>query len=180
MIDTKFEQAFETIPGNGWLSKEEARLLWETALPLTGEILEVGCYKGRSTCLLAQFGRHVYCVDPFEGFSDSEPWEAIRKEFGDNIDGRGIKNISLFQMKIEEWTPRPIGLAYLDGDHTSEGTRSQIKKALLCMPDAIAIHDYSNSGGGLLVKTAAVDMLDYPTRIVETMAVWKGRYGNER
>lgn len=82
-----FEEAYEQIPGNGWLSKEEARLLWKYATSVTGPILEVGCYKGRSTVLLALSNpqRQVYTVDPFSSFDSSDPtgsdaWGGISNE----------------------------------------------------------------------------------------------------
>ena len=48
-----FDEAWEIIPGNGWLSRPEGQLLWDVAQTCSGDVLEVGCYQGKSTCLLA-------------------------------------------------------------------------------------------------------------------------------
>ena len=53
---------------DGWLSEPEAWLLWSTAKDCQGTILEVGCYTGRSTCLLAELERDMIVVDPFGDF----------------------------------------------------------------------------------------------------------------
>lgn len=166
-----FEEVYDNIPGNGWLSKEEASLLWEMVNQTTGDILEVGCYKGRSTCLLAATGRWMYCVDPFSGFDSDDPsGEAILKEWNDNITSRKLSNIFLYRCKIEDWPAysHRFGFAYLDGDHTSQGTINQIQQALLGRPDTLAIHDYPDPG----IRQASNKLLGTPTKVVERLAVW--------
>jgi hypothetical protein len=169
----RFENAYARLP-DGWLSEPEARMLWEL-LPMTeGPILEVGCYKGRSTCLLAATGRPVYAVDPFAGFSTEDPTgEATAREFLHNMALREFTNVTLFPESIETWEPRPVGLAYLDGDHTYQGTAVQIKQALRCQPSVIAIHDVNDSGGGLAVRECAEQRLGPFTGRVERLAWWK-------
>jgi SAM-dependent methyltransferase len=165
-----FEQAYERIPGNGWLSKGEAKLLWEEVAFTEGGILEVGCYQGRSTCLLAQTGRTVIAVDPFYGFTDDGKDEIIRSLFLANI--AQYPNVVHVHKKVEDWEPVPCGFCYLDGDHTYEGTIAQIKKALECKPRGIAVHDVNDSGQGVHVKRAALELLgDWKAR-VERLAVW--------
>jgi hypothetical protein len=52
----------------GWLSQATAKVLYESALktPDDGNIVEIGCYRGRSTTLLAHSGRNVCAIDPME------------------------------------------------------------------------------------------------------------------
>lgn len=168
-----FDEVYSTLPGNGWLSESEARLLWKCCECSDGPILEVGCHKGRSTVLLASFGRTVWCVDPFDRFSDSESGESIRNEFLHNIVERCI-SVVLKRMKIEEAASElpMVGLAYLDGDHTYDGTVNQIRAAIGCSANIIAIHDVNDSGGGLEVKRAALDELGAWDERVERLAVW--------
>jgi hypothetical protein len=166
-----FEEVYETLPGDGWLFKSEAELLWNAANATQGDILEVGCYKGRSTVLLASLGRLVHCVDPFDGFDSDLSGDDIIKIFWQNITSRGLdKNIIIYRNKVEIWTNRSIGFAYLDGDHTYEGTIRQINKAVMCGAQSFCIHDYATSGGGREVLRALEYYRIAPVQIVNRMA----------
>lgn len=187
-----FEEAYEKIPGDGWLTEVEARLLWDTACATDGHILEVGCYKGRSTCLLAALGRTLHCVDPFAGFGSEDPsGEMAYRAFCTNLAERGwlvgngiageeqlllqtgCTQVWLYKQRIEDWKPRLIALAYLDGDHTYEGTRQQIIAAHRCAAKAILVHDYNDAGGGAEIKRACDELLGPPLLRAERLAVWR-------
>lgn len=166
----EFRKLFESLPGTGWLKLDEALLLWESARQTEGPILEVGCYHGRSTCLLASLGRLMYCVDPFEGFDSNDPGgEQVFQHWADNLKERGITfkvcqpsglvvlmrtQVILYKRKIEDWVPKSVGFAYLDGDHTRQGTVNQINKALKCGARVLCLHDYDERGGGREIKAA--------------------------
>jgi hypothetical protein len=170
-----FEEVYEMIPADGWLSLEEARLLWKWATKVNGPFLEVGCFKGRSSALLsvAAGANKVHCVDPFKGFSTEDPsGELTFEAFKENIGGRELSNIIIHKTKIEVWNPRPVTFAYLDGDHTAQGTSAQIRKAIQCQPSVVAIHDVNDSGGGAEVRDAAIAKLGPWTERVERLAVW--------
>lgn len=169
-----FDEVYESLPGAGWLTKPEARLLWDTAKATEGPILECGCHLGRSTVLLASLDRLVYAVDPWLDDFDSDRSGDERHElFRANLNGRGIGNVSVFMQRIENWTPLPVGFCYLDGDHTYSGTVAQIRKALAGNPRAIAIHDVNDDGGGREIKRAALELLGPWRTRVERLAVWK-------
>lgn len=177
---TTFEEVYETLPGDGWLTRSEAELLWNSALGCLGPILEVGCYKGRSTCLLAALGRPVYAVDPFDGFTEDHTGDEIFKAFMTNLSSRHLHNVLLSRKSVEEWyAPEGVTIrfAYLDGDHTRQGTLNQISKALHAGARVIAIHDVNDSGGGLQVKEAALKLLGPWKERVERLAVWDLRTG---
>lgn len=172
----RFDDVFQTLPSRGWLTEDEARLLWLSASKVKGPYLEVGCFHGRSSVLLAQlcFPEKLHCVDPFKGFSTEDPkGNDTRKEFMRNMNERRIHNFILHQMKIEVWAPRHVNFAYLDGDHTAEGTKEQIMKALQCDPSIIAIHDVNDSGDGLAIKETALRILGPWNERVERLAVWE-------
>lgn len=187
-----FKEAWSRVPSDGWLTEEEGRLLWEEALLCTGSILEVGCFKGRSTVLLAQTDRCVIAVDPFHNFhSDDESGDSIERAFRDNMarasiivapgpgettptmvwEVRGI--VALHRMPIGSWPRLEVGFAYLDGDHTYEGTEEQISVALACGAKGICIHDVNDSGGGKEVKRAALRWLGPWHKRVGRMAAWR-------
>lgn len=157
MID--FKAVFDMLPANGWLTEDEARLLWNSVRLTDGPILEVGSYHGRSTCLLASLDRPVYSVDPFSNFSTEDPGgDATYRSLLDNLYSRGLSDhVAVFRMRIEEWDPLPCGFAYLDGDHTYDGSLQQINAALLCGVGRLCIHDYCNDGQGAEVARAASD-----------------------
>lgn len=167
-------QLTEGLPSHGWLTEEEATLLYKYAAVCKGPILEVGSYYGRSTVLLSRLGRPVYAVDPFENFAKSDPsGNQIELEFLKNT--IGLSNITLFRQRIENWSIEPAGFAYLDGDHTYQGTINQINKALLCRPTYIAAHDVNDSGGGLQVKKACLELLGNWLERVGRLAVFQGK-----
>ena len=165
-----FENAWNQTTGNGWLTKPEALLLWNSAVKEVGPILEVGCYEGKSTCILAKLQRVLYAVDPFDGFHSERSGDEICKVFFDNIQQRQLDNVSLYRCKIEDWQPKEIGFAYLDGDHTLLGTLYQIEKAIKCGAKSICIHDYAEDGGGLNVKQAIQETPVTLQEVVERMA----------
>lgn len=183
-----FEQAWERISGmDGWLSLPEAKLLWTTARSTEGIILEVGCYKGRSTVLLASLTgidgepRQVYSVDPFTGFDSADPsGDKVERAWRDNLARFGIENVTLFRRRIEDWQPRGgmsweelIGFAYLDGDHSYFGTCAQIERALATSARVLALHDVNDQGAGVFVEQAALELLGPWSERVERLAVWK-------
>lgn len=167
-----FEQVWSSLPGNGWLTKEEARLLHSSAAETTGAILEVGSYYGRSTVLLASLGRPVFAVDPFDGFDSDKSGDVVEAALRENLKTREIHNVTVFRQRIEDWDHRRfnVGFAYLDGDHTYLGTIRQVEAAVLAGASRICIHDWAKTGGGAEVKRAVEDSGLEVVRIVERMA----------
>lgn len=168
-----FTEVWLDIPGEGWLSEDEARLLWDCTQRTQGAILEVGCYLGRSSVLLARSERPVFCVDPFDGFNEDYGGDRIEAMWRANMSDRGITNTTLFRMRVEDWTPQPVGLAYLDGDHTCNGTVRQIEVAQRCGATLIAVHDVNDEGAGFDVKRACLYALGKWTERVERLAIWR-------
>lgn len=194
-----FEQAFDILPTQGWLSKDEAQLLWDWAKGTDGPILEVGCYHGRATCLLAQLGRPLLCVDPFVGFDEDDmDGQKTIAAFYRNLASRGfstltvplttglvewpkefpteVPRVALFLQKIEEWLPErygPINFCYLDGDHTYEGTTAQVRVAIRAGAKRIAVHDVNDHGDGVQVREACLRILGPWVKRVGRLAVWE-------
>jgi len=167
-----FDEVYETVPGTGWLTKPEAELLYKSARQTRGAILEVGCYHGRSSVLLASLSRTLYCVDPFSNFDTGDmDGRQAKIKFIENLTSRGHPvffgannrgkqeppfgpNVYLFQQKIEQWEIRAVGFAYLDGDHTLAGTLNQLNVALEAGARIVCVHDYADDGEGVNVKDA--------------------------
>ena len=162
-----FEEALASTPHRGWLKEDEARLLWDRVNQSPrGTVLEVGSYYGRSTVLLAHTGHRIYVVDPFVGFDTCDmSGEDAYKGLIENLMKRGLYNVTIFKQKIEEWSILPVVFAYLDGDHTFEGTVAQIKIAIEAGAKRMCIHDYERAGDGLEVVRAVASI---PLNVVET------------
>lgn len=166
-----FEEVWLGLPAEGWLSEGEARLLWDCAARTTGAILEVGCYVGRSSALLASFGRPLYCVDPLDGFNEDYGGDKIESLWRANL--AAYPNATLFRQRVEYWAPRPVGLAYLDGDHSAHGTAFQIGMAVQCGARIVAVHDVNDKGDGVLVRDACLAALGPWRERVGRLAIWE-------
>lgn len=171
----QFAKLFDSLPGTGWLTEGEAQFLY--SLPISEiekkDCLEVGCYHGRSSVLLASIFRWVHCVDPFFGFDSKDPkGDHAKKKHSQNMTERGLNNYTLYVEPIEEWLPQPVHFAYLDGDHTYDGTVRQIKAAMAARAKVIAIHDVNDKGEGAMVKDAAVKILGRWHSRCERIGLW--------
>ncbi|HXN36479.1 MAG TPA: class I SAM-dependent methyltransferase [Solirubrobacteraceae bacterium] len=117
------------------ISLAEADLLFRLATQADGSgcIVEVGSFRGRSTTALAQGARSspVYAIDPHEPFTGE-----LGGKFGPQdraafframLKSRGYERVRLVNLASTVITPgwcQPVGLLWIDGDHTYEGVRS--------------------------------------------------------
>ena len=124
---TTFEDAWaiaEPIPG--WLTREQARVLWEAArrLPDGARIVEIGSYQGRSTAVLGCAARDrgvaLIAVDPFvDGrLFGGEP---TRGKFEKNIAAAGLTDVvelvAEYSTRLRPGWTRRFDLLYIDGKH---------------------------------------------------------------
>lgn len=180
-----FEEAFEGTTGNGWLTKEEARHLFDlvqTWCSSDNVVIEVGSHYGRSTIVLAHAaankGSRVIAIDPYDdsflGVAGSGDERCAA--FKANISHAGVDNlITLIRKPVEDVVGRrsAVGVMFLDGDHTTEGTRKQIEFALRCNSKVIALHDYhTKTPDGQAIVQQANTTLGHPDTVVDTLAVW--------
>lgn len=121
---------------DGLIPHEVGTRLAELAATVPPEhaIVEIGSYRGKSTCYLAAgaragLGAHVFAVDPWDspgnrtgrfGFADP----TTRLAFHQQVATMGLSDrITAFRARSTDlaryWT-RPIGLLYIDGSHTEE------------------------------------------------------------
>jgi hypothetical protein len=170
----EFRRVFDVLTPHGWLTVGEALLLIDYADRTEGPIVEVGSYYGRSAMLLASLGRPLVCIDPWEDkFSAPVPGDEVLRHFRENLSLVPNAAVTVVRKRVEDWKPVSAGFVYLDGSHTYDGTIAQIKKALSCNPIIIAIHDVNDSGGGLEVKRASIELLGPWLERTERMAVWR-------
>jgi predicted O-methyltransferase YrrM len=113
----------------GWLLPSEGKWLFNAArsLPNLACIVEIGSYKGRSTCCLA-FGcreseRRLFAIDSFDGGPDL-PKANLLPDFSHNIEGSGLSQyvqpvVGLSGQVAKTWD-KPIHLLFVDGSHQYE------------------------------------------------------------
>jgi predicted O-methyltransferase YrrM len=145
----------------GMISEAEIGALMKLAaeVPAGACIVEVGSYRGRSTCALAlgANGSPVYAIEPhesFEGIYGGQFGPADRRAFFANLLRAGVvETVRLVNLSSEVvckgWT-RPIGLLWIDGDHTLEGVRRDFEswQPHLQPGGVVAFHDARDPEGG--------------------------------
>jgi hypothetical protein len=158
----------------GWLDIGEGCGLYDLASrvdPLKGEVIvEVGSYRGKSTVALA-LGSHVetrvYAFDPHEmcvGSNGGVYGPIDRLHFNRVLEITGtyakVRPMSCGTELVAAAWNRPVGLCFIDGDHTYEGAR---KDAVGWAPHVVvsgvmAFDDINLEGPGrVLREMAALD-----------------------
>jgi len=145
----------------GMISEGEAGQLMElaAAVPSGACIVEVGSYRGRSTTALALAanGAPVYAVEPhesFEGIYGGNFGPADRRAFFENLLKAGVvekvRLVNLSAEVLREGWEQPVGLLWIDGDHTLEGVRRDFEAFEHSLqPDGVvAFHDVHDPEGG--------------------------------
>lgn len=145
----------------GSVTEEEAGELMRLAseVPPDTCIVEVGSHRGRSTAALAlgANGAPVYAIEPherFEGTYGATFGPEDRRAFFENMLRVGVvEDVRLVNLSSEVvsrgWT-RPIGLLWIDGDHTLEGVRRDFEawEPFLQPGGVVAFHDALDPAGG--------------------------------
>lgn len=167
-----FDEVFRPDIG-GWLTRAQARLLWEcaSAVPAGGRIVEIGSHQGRSTVVLAAGRATVVAIDPFVsgamfgGLATKDRFEA-------NIARAGVADrVELRQTKSTDLRPGwsdPIDFLYIDGKHDYWTLSDDLRwTEFLPAGGLVAIHDAFSSIGvtlGLLVHALPSRRLRYLRR----------------
>jgi predicted O-methyltransferase YrrM len=171
--------AFNAVPG--FLTWEEGYTLMSFAetWPSEGDIVEIGSFKGKSTCFLAQgcaaSGRgKVFAVDHFTGSPEHQPGghEETREivETGSTYQAF-LGNLAAFELTdrvtavvgdsqeaAAAWTGA-VRMLFIDGDHSYDGTKRDFEAWYPHVSDTglVCFHDYQNS-----------HYLDGVTRFIDT------------
>jgi len=158
---TKPRQVRRALSVEGMVSDAEAAKLIELAAGVSedGCIVEVGSYRGRSTCALAigAKGARVYAIEPHESFAGvlgGSFGPPDRRAFFENLLRVGVvEKVRLVNLSAEVvckgWT-LPIGLLWIDGDHSEEGVRRDFCafEPFLHPGGVVAFHDARDPSGG--------------------------------
>ena len=168
-------------PYVGFLSRDEAHILYNTALKFAGKpALEIGCWLGWSACHLALAGVELDVVDPMLGREDFLGSVTSSLTMAGVIDRVNLipgyspaAVVDLVQAQNRQWS-----LIFIDGNHEVPGPlEDAIACAQFAAPDAmILFHD--------LAAPAVAQGLDYlksqgwQTMVYQTMQImgvaWRG------
>jgi predicted O-methyltransferase YrrM len=133
---------------SGLVTPEVGRVLYDLARSVAGDyaIVEIGSYKGKSTCYLAAGARDgdagtVFAVDPWDlqdprgrdWYRFSDP--LTRRQFHDQVNSVGLVDqivaVRGFSTTIaahwHRWSSAPIGLLYIDGDHSAQAVEADFR-----------------------------------------------------
>lgn len=147
----------------GWLTPNEANGLFEISsmLPHEAVVLEIGSWKGKSTCCIAQGLKKgtINCIDPFNAAGEEGSREIYEKtkgnkslliQFKENLASLpSTVKIKPLQGYSNEFVGQihNIDFLFIDGDHSIEGCRfdfdnfaNEIKSG-----GFLAFHDYDPS-----------------------------------
>jgi predicted O-methyltransferase YrrM len=150
----------EMILPQGWFSDEDInayRHLVE-CVPSGGTIVELGVWKGRSLCSIADIIKrkklNVYAVDTFQG-ADSEP-DTYKEAKEVNLQNVFLKNIrmfgvnpSIYAMTTEQASKEidtTFDLVFIDADHSYDAIRMDLDNWITKCCGTIAGHDYDRDG----------------------------------
>lgn len=108
----------------GWFGRSEAELLFRLT---RGPWCEVGCWKGRSTTVLAETGFPGWAVDWFKGSSNHAPGTDTYAEFMENL--RGYDSVTVLPMRFEDAVAYvgALNLLHLDAEHSFEATEQAFR-----------------------------------------------------
>jgi hypothetical protein len=188
----------------GWLDEREGVLLYKLAKQCRqGVIVEIGSYKGRSTVWLGQGSLAgskpmIYAVDPhtFTAKVDGEDRPEHSKEmttydeFIRNIKAGGVDSlvkpmVTTSQEAAKNWK-LPVGLLWIDGDHSYEGVKQDVElwEPHLIDGGVIAFHDSFGEpvkrllrekiyGNDHFYKQGVVEMITYATKSIVPIGFFK-------
>lgn len=146
---------------DGQVTRREGLMLADLAARVakTYAIVEIGAYKGKSTCWLAAGaqdgkGAYVYSVDLWDPQAHSQgsifaapnifdEWQRQTSEMGMSEFITPLKGASLDQ--AAQWDPKKkIGLLFIDGNHHYKQARADFDAWTQFVPKGgfVVIHDY--------------------------------------
>jgi predicted O-methyltransferase YrrM len=145
----------------GWLLNAEGKWLFKRALSLPdgANLVEIGSFKGRSTCCLA-FGcrgtnKRVYAIDTFDGGPDLPRYDSFQ-EFCLNLKRCELSEYFEPVMGIswefaKTWN-KPIDFLFIDGSHIYEDVSADFASFLphVVPGGIIAFHDVHENHPGVL------------------------------
>lgn len=169
-----FDDVFRSVERiGGWLTRDQARLLYERAsqLPPGARIVEIGSYHGRSTIVLARAApeAEIVAVDPYskgdehrEVLTEQDVRMADLAQFEANLVHAGVRDrvrhVHDFSTDAVRGFEGEIDLLYIDGAHDLRTALADIRSwgAHVRAEGTMLIHDSFSSVGVTLAELVAL------------------------
>ena len=169
-----FEDVFRSVEEiDGWLTPQQARLLYDRAARLTAgaRIVEIGSHHGRSTIVLASAApeAEIVAIDPYSKGDDHHEIlgeEDVRtndlEQFEANLGQAGVRarvrHVHDFSTDAVRGFDGEIDLLYIDGAHDLRTALADIRNwgALVREGGTMLIHDSFSSVGVTLAEIVAL------------------------
>jgi predicted O-methyltransferase YrrM len=159
--DREFRRIWPVVDSiEGWLLPTEGKWLFDAArsLPNQATVVEIGSYKGRSTCCLAlgcrRSQRRVFAIDSFDGGPDL-PKANLFPDFEQNLQRSGLSQhvqpiVGLSSQVAKTWD-KTIHLLFVDGSHQYEDVLADFNGFFphLVSGGIVAFHDVTESWPGV-------------------------------
>lgn len=148
---------------DGWLTAEEGDALQRLAAG--GVCLEMGSYKGRSTCCLAEVADRVVAVDWHEGDAGAGKGGTL-ETLKANLAAGSIKNVEVAHGRIADVTPHLpsdwYDLVFVDDSHDEATVLSAREAARLVKPGGVvAFHDWPIPAVQAAARAAGLEPTDF-------------------
>ena len=148
-----FEEIYkqiEGLEGENWMPSEDARVLYDIAKDIKGTIVEIGCWRGKSSkvlCLASPDSR-VISVDPCEGKYTNKP-NGIGSDvkpglFKNMADTKNWEIMIMTSMQASIDWETPIDLLFVDGLHDYDNLMLDISQWVPHIKKGgyVVFHDY--------------------------------------
>ena len=145
----------------GWMFPEEEQWLFCTAyeLPSPANIVEIGSFKGRSTCALASGCRgtrkRIFAIDTFDGNGWDLDERDFFREFAQNLQrcsaSEYVEPIRGVSTEIARTWASPIHLLFIDGAHEYDAAKGDFESFFphVVPGGVVAFHDVSEAFPGV-------------------------------
>ena len=156
---------------DGWMSDIEMQYLYTISQQMDS-IVELGCWKGRSTHAIASgCSGKVYCVDHFKGSKDDPAGlteiakqQDIYSIFLENT--KQFNNIAVLKMSTDEafaqFENKSVDMVFIDAGHNYPDISTDIKNWLPKARKLICGHDFWHDP----IMIAVSEQLGYPKEII--------------
>ena len=136
----------------GWLFDEEAELLQKYTKLTDYDIIELGVYKGKSTCAINPY-KNVnswhYAIDTFDGRATTKECNTLQEFLDNTKEAPVIVYIGSTNDFIKVYINNYIGLLFIDADHTYDAVKEDFNNYInnVVLNGYIIFHDAYGEDG---------------------------------
>jgi SAM-dependent methyltransferase len=164
----------------GWLNLDDMAhfqlvLATQSSAGITGDVLEIGCYHGRSAAFLAlhlQLGERLHLCDAFglaggETYGDTPTPEGVRRNLASTVPEVEPGRISIYRSLSRNLTlplDTVLRFAHVDGSHRREDAASDLalSASYLLPGGVIAVDDYHHPDYPGVTEAALAFLASHP------------------